>query len=108
MGESFVLLKLCRLRDLFTEGQTGDETLARFAREIAGTGKPKLLSRRECADLLRVSLPTLDKYVHEEGLPYRVKNPNAKKRVHYVFDRDEVLEWQKSRLSDLRSSRRSL
>lgn len=109
MVESFVFLKLCRLRDLFFEGQRGDETLMEVAQEIVGKSTPKLLNRKECADLLRVSLPTLDRYIHEHenGIPFRVKNPNAKKRFHYVFDRDEVLEWQKSRLSDLRSKRRS-
>lgn len=100
MGKSCVLLKLFRLRDLFFDGQTDDETLERVANEIVGTGRPKLLNRRECAALLRLSLPTLDKYIHEEGLPYRAKNPNAKKRVHYVFNRDEVLEWLESAWED--------
>lgn len=108
MVESFVFLKLCRLREQFFEGQFGDEVLMGITQEIVSQNTPKLLNRKECAELLRVSLPTLDSYIHEfeDSIPFRVKNPNAKKRFHYVFDRDEVLEWQKSRLSDLRSNQR--
>ena len=58
------------------------------------------ISRKECAKLLGVSVPTLDTYIKNNDILYRVKNPNAKSRKHYIFFKNEVLEWQKSRLSD--------
>lgn len=62
----------------------------------------KPIGRAECAKIMGVSLPTLDKYIRKEDIPYRIKNPNAKSRKHYVFFVNEVLEWQMSRLSDPR------
>lgn len=58
-----------------------------------------LLTRKQCAELLRVSLPTLDRYIRQEGLPHRVKNPAAKKRIHFLFLRHEVIQWAESHLS---------
>lgn len=60
------------------------------------------LNRKECAVLLGVSLPTLDRYIKEEDIPFRLKNSNPNQRNHYVFYSSEVLEWYQSRLSDLR------
>ena len=76
---------------------------SRIAHQITASEKTevreRLLTRKQCAEFLGVSLPTLDKYIRQEGLPYRVKNPNAKNRVHYLFSQSDVLEWSQSHLS---------
>lgn len=85
------------------------ESLISCARHLANTIEltptRTLLTRKQCADLLGVSLPTLDKYIRQEGLPYRMKNPRATSRVHYLFSQAEVLEWSQSHLSGSRKRR---
>lgn len=61
------------------------------------------LTRKECADLLRISLPTLDRLIQREGLPNIVKNAAGnKKRIHRIFSRQEVLDWAVSHLSSFK------
>ena len=50
---------------------------------------PDLLTRPECAALLRISLDGLDKVVHAE------ENPIPMLRVgrRFLFDREDVLSW---------------
>ena len=75
----------------------------RISTEIAAWNRrldeDKWISRRQCARLLGVSLPTLDGYIRHEGLPFRVKNPRARKKVHYLFNEREVAQWAKSHLA---------
>lgn len=79
-----------------------DQLATTIATRIHDQNRP--LNRNECAELLHVALPTLDRYIKEEGLPYRVKNNKSKMRKHRVFFTNEVLDWYESRPSDLRVS----
>jgi len=75
----------------------------KMAAQIASQGRPsqqsRLLTRKQCAAFLGVSLPTLDRYIREEGLPFRVKNPTTNRRKHYVFVETDVIKWAESHLS---------
>ena len=52
-----------------------------------------IMTRAQCARYLKVSLPTLDRLVHEQNLPCLLKNTLVKERKHRLFLRREVLEW---------------
>ena len=88
--------------------------LSRTWREVEAVSQSRsenhgddFLTRRECADFLRVSLPTFDRYVREGGLPGVPKNLLARRRKHAIFSRAEVEAWARSHLSrtDQRNSK---
>lgn len=79
-----------------------DQLAATIATRIRDQYTP--MNRKECAEFFNVAPQTIDRYVEEENLPYRLKNNNSKSRKHRVFIVKEVLDWDESRRSDLRVS----
>lgn len=78
-----VTLTVADLRALVADAAA--EALAEL--EVAGEADGEVMTRADCARFLRCSLPTLDRLVRNEGLPFHPLGDCRR------FLRSEVLEW---------------
>lgn len=99
--QNLVLVLLNEHAGLAIRGIVSEAVSRTYTKKILDLVNLQVMTRKETAAFLGISVRTLDRFVKEEGLPHELRQLQRGKRPQRVFVLGDVLKWQHNRFIGL-------